>query len=301
MEKKKGNLYHSPFTNFKDCRNKLINLAGQSCKYILMLDDTYIVKGNLRYFLNNVRGDQFSDSFSFYIQSNDVEYSSTRLIKTDRNLKYIYKIHEVIQKDNNNNVIIPIDDAYIFDGRFDYMETRTTSRKSFDLKLLYEELEENPNDPRTHYYLAQTYKCIEDHQNAFKWYMERVNHPNPGFIQEKIDATFEAARTANFYLNMDWNICEKLYLDSYELDKTRADALYFIGMHYYLQNDFNKTYIYLKKVFETGYPAHCQYSLKPTLYFHFLPKFLAKICYQLKDYELGLQASKTFLLKSFCK
>ena len=46
-----------------------------------MLDDTYIIKGNLRYFLNEVRGDQLSDSFTVYIQSNDVSYGSNRIIK----------------------------------------------------------------------------------------------------------------------------------------------------------------------------------------------------------------------------
>ena len=55
--KKKGNLYQEPFINFRESRNRCLDLAGKKCKYTIMLDDTYIIKGNLRHFLNEVRGD----------------------------------------------------------------------------------------------------------------------------------------------------------------------------------------------------------------------------------------------------
>jgi len=260
-----------------------------------MLDDTYVIGGNLRKFLTETRGDQFSDSFTLYIKSEDVEYGSNRILKTNRKLKYLYKIHEVIQSENNNNVIIPITAAFIEDRRFDYMEKRTMDRKQLDLKLLYEELEEDPDNPRTHYYLAQTYNILGDGENAFKWFTERVNHKKEGFLQEKVDAAFEGARIANFKLNLSWDIVEPLYLNAYELDKERPDALYFIGIHYYLKNDMKKAYGYFKKAFEIGYPIHRQYSLKPTLSFHFLPKFLTKTCYHILDNKLGEQSAEFFL------
>uniref|UniRef100_A0A6C0JZ61 Glycosyltransferase 2-like domain-containing protein n=1 Tax=viral metagenome TaxID=1070528 RepID=A0A6C0JZ61_9ZZZZ len=293
--KKKGYLYQEPFINFKEGRNRLLELAETSCKYTLMLDDTFVIGGNLRKFLTETRGDQFSTSFSLYIKSDDLEYASNRILKTNRKLKYLYKIHEVIQPENNNNVIIPIADAFIEDRRFDYMEKRTMDRKQQDLKLLYEELEEDHDNPRTHYYLAQTYNILNDYENAFKWFMERVNHKHEGFIQEKVDAAFEGARVANFKLNLSWNIVEPLYLNAYELDKERPDSLYFIGIHYYLKNDFQKAYGYFKKAFEIGYPDHKQYSLKPTISFHFLPFFLTKTCYHTLDNKLGEQSAEFFL------
>jgi predicted O-methyltransferase YrrM len=293
--KKCGNLYQEPFINFRDSRNRLIELAGKRCKYILMLDDTYRMEGNLRGFLNDMRADQMSDSLSLYIKSDDVEYSSNRIIKTNRDLKYLYRIHEVIQEHNNMNVIIPNYEANILDGRFEYMEERTHNRKQLDLKLLYEELEEDPDNPRTHYYLAQTYNLLGDHENCYKWYLARMNHPKSGFLQEKVDAVFEAARQANFSLNRPWPECEELYLKAYELDKTRPDSIYFLGIHYYLEGSRQIAYNYFKKGFELGYPVHCQYGLKPTLSYHFLPKFLTELCYEFKNYELGEQSAKFFL------
>lgn len=293
--KKKGELIEMPFQNFRDNRNALLDAAGDWCKYTLMLDDTYVVEGNLREFLNIVRGDQFSDSFSIFIKSDDMEYGSNRLLKTYRKIRYLYKIHEVIDPKYNKNVIIPMKHAYLDDRRFDYMEKRTMDRKDLDLKLLYEELEEDPDNPRTHYYLGQTYNLLGDYENAFKWFKARVEHNNTGFIQEKVDAAFEMARIANFRLKRPWEECLEYYNRCFELDKTRPEAMYFIGMNHYLKDDFETAFSYLKKAFEIGYPMHCQYSLKPTLSFYFCPKFITTLSYQLKEYELGYKASQLFL------
>jgi len=296
--KKKGDLYQEPFINFRDSRNRLLELAGTTCKFTLMLDDTYSINGDLRCFLNDVRGDQVADSFTLYIKSDDVEYGSNRILKTDRKLKYKFKIHEVIQDNDNMNVVVPFLMANIMDGRFDYMEERTMNRKELDLKLLYEEVKDDPDNPRSFYYLAQTYNLLEEYDKAYFYFLKRANHPVQGFIQEKIDAVFEAARIANFKLQKPWPECEALYLKAYQLDPSRPDSLYFLGIHFYLDGDRRNAFEYFKRAFEIGYPIHCQYSLKPTLSFHFLPKFLTQLCYEFLDFQLGEKCARLFLEKN---
>ena len=293
--KKNGNLYQEPFINFRDSRNRLLDLAGTSCKYNIMLDDTYVVHGDLRTFLTEVRGDQYATSFTLYIQSHDTQYGSNRIIKSNSGLRYIHTIHEVITDKDNINVVIPESKAMIDDRRFDYMEKRTQERKQLDLKLLYEEVDKNPEDPRAYYYLAQTYNLLEDYENSYKYFLKRAEFTNSGFIQERVDALFEAARIANFKLNRPWSECLSLYEKCYKVDESRPESLYFIGIHYYLEGSYKKAFPYLKKGFEIGYPTHCQYSLKPTLSYHFLPKFLTRICYNLEEYAIGESASKFFL------
>ena len=292
--KKKGNLYQEPFINFRDSRNRCLELAGKTCKFITMLDDTYVIEGKLREFLNEVRGDQRSNSFTLYIKSDDTIYGSNRIIKSKSELRYVHRIHEVISDKNNINIVIPKEISLIDDRRFDYMEKRTMERKQLDLKLLFEEVEENPHDPRAYYYLAQTYNLLEDYEKSFYYFTKRAEFTNSGFVQERVDALFESARIANFKLNKPWSECEELYNKCYKADESRPEALYFIGVHYYLENNFNKAFGYFKKAFEIGFPIHCQYSLKPTLSYHFLPKFLCKICYELKEYDLGKQSAELF-------
>ena len=172
------------------------------------------------------------------------------------------------------------------------------SRKQLDLQLLYEEVEDDPTNPRSYYYLAQTYNLLEQYDKTYYYFLKRAEFTNSGFIQERVDALFEAARTANFKLNKPWSECLALYEKCYKVDESRPDAIYFIGVHYYLENDFETAYKYFKLGFEIGFPSHCQYSLKPTISFHFLPKFLAKICYQMGNYKLGEAAAELFLLKN---
>jgi len=293
--KKKGQLFQEPFINFRDSRNRCLELAGKTCKFITMLDDTYVIEGKLREFLNEVRGDQRSNSFTLYIKSDDTIYGSNRIIKSKSELRYVHRIHEVISDKNNINIVIPKEISLIDDRRFDYMEKRTMERKQLDLKLLFEEVEENPHDPRAYYYLAQTYNLLEDYEKSFYYFTKRAEFTNSGFVQERVDALFESARIANFKLNKPWSECEELYNKCYKADESRPEALYFIGVHYYLENNFNKALGYFKKAFEIGFPIHCQYSLKPTLSYHFLPKFLCKICYELKEYDLGKQSAELFL------
>jgi glycosyltransferase involved in cell wall biosynthesis len=59
-----------------------------------------------------------------------------------------------------------------------------------------------------------------------------------------------------------------------------------------------KAFEYFKKGFDLGYPIHAQYSLKPTLSFHFLPKFLTQICYELGQHVVGEKAAEFFLLNN---
>ena len=296
--KKNGELYEEPFINFRDSRNRLLDLAGTSCKYIIMLDDTYVIEGDLRSFLNETRGDQLSDSYTIHIKSEDTVYGSNRIIKSDTGLRYVHTIHEVISDKNNVNIVIPAEIVAINDGRFDYMEKRTNDRKHLDLELLFEEVRISPHDPRAYYYLAQTYNCLNDHENTLKYFLKRAEFPNSGFHQEYVDALFEAARTMNFKLNRPWSECEEMYNRCYMADPSRPEALYFIGIHYYLEGgmlNIKIAYEKFKKAYQIGFPIHCQYSLKPTLSYHFLPKFLTKICYDLEDYDLGKDAAYFFL------
>ncbi len=295
INKKEGNLYEEPFINFRDSRNRLLDLAGTECKYIVMLDDTYILKGDIRSFLKEIRSDQTADSFSLFIESNDTKYGSNRIIKSNTGLRYKFRIHEIINDKDNLNIIVPFNKAYILDERFDYMEKRTMDRKKLDIQLLYEELEENPHEPRTYYYLGQTYNLMNNYDKAFYYLMKRSDICNSGFIQERIDATFEAARIANFKLNKPWEEVEQLYLKTFKMDESRPESIYFIGIHYYLENNYSLAHKYFKQAFHIGFPEHCQYGLKPTLSFYYLPKFLCETCYYFDEYELGLESCKLFI------
>ena len=94
-----GNLYFSEFIDFSQARNKSLELSSGSCKYIIVLDDSYCIHGGLelRKILKN------SDDRAFRIKIGRLnnksvidDYYSCRIIKTSENLRYVDRIHEYI-------------------------------------------------------------------------------------------------------------------------------------------------------------------------------------------------------------
>ena len=296
--KKKGKLYQEPFINFRDSRNRCLDLAGTDCKYNLMLDDTYITDNKLRIFLNEVRGDQNADSFSIFVKSDDVEYLSNRITKVSKKLRYIYTMHEIIQDKDNMNVGVPLQACHIFDRSTAFMKNRSDERKDYDLKCLFEMIIEYPDEPRHIFYIAQSYKMMKQYKLAAEYYYKRAFHIVDGFDQEKMDALFEYTRISQIELKMDWDKCEKMYKKCSEWQPTRPEGDYMIGIHYYTIGDKKTAFEYLKKAHKIGFPYHQQYSLKPTLSFLFIPYYMADLCYEFKDYQLGLECCILYIEKN---
>lgn len=298
----RGELFQEPFINFRDSRNRCLDLAGKNSKFIIMLDDTYIIQRNLRGFLKKVRGDQFGESFGIFIHSKDMEYSSNRIIKTVYNLRYMYKIHEVIQE--NKCIMVPKQDGWVFDAINEYMDKRTADRKQLDFKLLQESITEESENPRHLYYMAQTYVCVKDYENAYKYFLRRFYHSKDGFFQEKFDAGFEAARIAQYQLNKPWEECLFLYNETEKVDPKRPEPSYFIGIYHYTQKNFKEAYRYILKAYRLGYPEYAQFSLKPSLSFYFVPKLLTELSYSMKSeepdaFKIGLEVSEFFLKSNY--
>jgi len=293
--KKEGELYREPFINFRDSRNRLLDLAGTECKFNVMLDDTYIVRGDLRAFLTETRSDQYSSSFQVMVHSDDFVYGSNRITKSACGLRYIHKIHEIINDKGNTIVLIPEDRAWIEDIRTDEMHRRSMDRKQSDIVLLLEELEDDPQDPRTYYYLGQTYAQIGDFEKAMHFFLERCRFVDSGFSQERVDSMIEAARIASHRLGRPWEECEPMFMEAHRMDPRRPEGPYFVGVHYFDIGDIGRAYRHLKTAFEIGFPEVCQFSLRPTLSFHFAPKLLARCCYSVNDFRTGEACTAFFL------
>lgn len=294
LKVKKGKLYEEPFINFRDSRNRCLELAGKSCKFNIMIDDTYVINGNVREFLGFIRSDQFADSYNIFINSNGNIYGSDRVLKSDKNLKYVDDIHEIIQQHDNVVVQLPLDQLWIDDVQSDYMKKRTRDRKQYDLKLLEGMIKKNPERPRTYYYITQTYCELQMWDKAFEYAQKRIAHAQKGYEEEITECYLICGNIAEHEFKWDWNKCEQIYLNCYDHDKTKADPLYCIGTHYMDINDRDTAYNYLKKAFELGVSRTATSNLRMDIYNKLLPCILSPLCYQMEDYELGQLATERY-------
>lgn len=295
FKNKRGNLYEESFINFRDSRNRALELAGTDCFFNIMLDDTYVLNGNIREFLEFVRGDDVVDSYSITIDNCiDIQYISNRITKSSRGLKYINLMHEIIQSENNLNVQIPLNYGCIIDINSGYMKNRTSNRKNQDIEILKKMYEDDPNDSRTLYYLGDSYIGLQEWDKAIGYFRQRISHPNVGYRDEVQDSLYYIAVISHFYLNVEWEKCHQLFLNCYNFDQTRVESLYFIGKYYLNIGNISLGFMYLKKAFETGIP-NITMSFRKNIYYYHIPFELLQHCYNQKEYLLGEKCCERIL------
>jgi glycosyltransferase involved in cell wall biosynthesis len=292
LKNKKGNLYQEEFKGFKNSRNRCLDLAGDSCVFKIMLDDTYIIKGNLRSFLTNYRFDKNAESFSIYIKT-DVQYVSNRITYSKYNLRYIYDLHEVIEP--NQSYLIPENISYITenDDTNNYMKNRTIKRKESDLKILFDEYNKNPSNHRHPYYIAETYLCMERWKEAFEWYEKRSKYQSD-LVEETQDSLYKMAFISEI-LNYDWKDTCQLYLNAFQFMPTRPESMYMLGEHYLKTNQLDVAFLFYSKAFEClQYINDFQMNVKINMYHNHVPFKLLSLCYP-RNTELGLRCCKHLL------
>ena len=293
LKNKRGELYQEPFINFRDSRNRLLELAGEACFFNIMLDDTYVLNGDIRQFLDFARGDNIVDSYSLVIDGTDTLYTSNRVTKSSRKLKYENLLHEIIQSVNNINCSVPYKCGFIYDKISGYMNNRTKARKQSDLTILFNMQKEDPTEPRTYYYIADSFLGLKDWSNALEWFMKRVDIGG-GFSSEIQDSLYYIAVIKDMYIKHPWEECEDSYLKCYNADPTRSESLYFIGLHYHNIGIYDKAFIYWKKAYELGIPQITM-SFRKDIYNFYIPKDFASLCYNMGEYKLGEEAARKTL------
>lgn len=181
LSKVPGNLYSIDFEDFSQARNKSIELSSKTCKYSIILDDSYYIMGGdlLRQKL------QKSKTKAFIIKigtlSNNVltnYYFSTRIFKTSAGYKYKYRVHEFLQVKLKEMEDIIDDKIFIDDIETVEHKNRSVIRYKNDIRLLLLDLKEYPTEPRIIYYLAKTNYQIENLDDALLYFKKLQNLKN---------------------------------------------------------------------------------------------------------------------------
>jgi len=293
LKDKEGNLYEEPFINFRDSRNRLLDLAGNDYVFNVMLDDTYVLKGSIRETLFFFRSTRHS-SLSVIVNSTDLHYASCRITRSQKKYRYKYRLHEIIDSGDEKSILLPDYSIYIEDYADEYMNNRTLERKKYDLQILFEDLKEYDNDPRVIYYIAETYLCMKDYENAVKYYnlrAETKDTENAGYGDEIQDALYKSAVLSKDHLNAPWDKSLIALLNTYEYDKKRPDALFVIGLEYENRNEKLLAYNFMKSSFMLGSNPPIQMNKKVDMYNRHIPEYLIPYCYHFKDYQCGYEAS----------
>ncbi len=113
-----------------------------------------------------------ANSFLVLLQNENksLQFYTQRLFKAHKGIRFEGAVHEAINQ--GSSIAVP-EDTYILWKPSAFGAEKSRQRWSRDLQLLLQDIQEHPKNSRTAFYLAQTYECLGDLQNAEIWYTKR--------------------------------------------------------------------------------------------------------------------------------
>jgi len=290
----KGKLYEEEFIDFATTRNRSLELSSKTCKYTIILDDSYIINGGnkLRKLLKNSKSKCFSIKIGNlkdnYLQN---DYFSNRIIKTSENLQYIYKVHEYINIDKKNVHIIDDPDIFINDIETMEHKNRTVNRYNKDIELLLSDLKEKPNDYHLLYYLGKTYYNLENYDNACKYFkiLEKSNHTEYLF-SSKYDFYNSLFRKNNNLIEFKNNL-----LSIENKFTNRKEIKYKLAIIFKNENDIETADKYISSIVTANKPILIKTILENNIYDFLIPYMFLEIKLQLGEINFVIPYLKKLL------
>jgi len=160
------------------------------------------------------------------------------------------------------------------------------------VEFLLREHDADPSNARTVFYLAQTYDCLEDLDNACVWYEKRVEMP--GWDEENFVACYRLAQVYDRLGHWDLALC--YYIKAYGLRPCRAEPLIKLAEHYWKTQNPALCFLFAKRACELPYPDQELLTVDKQLYLFKRYDLLGIAAWYEHEYALGEEAVRQALV-----
>ena len=234
-----GELHERPWRNFGHNRSEALTLAQGHGDYIWVMDadDTVVGTPDFGGLSADVYAMRIRDSFTY------CTYWRRQLFRDGMRWRYEGVVHEYAH----------CDDPFVeerLDGEY-YIESRRLGARNLDPQkyardrdLLLAEVERNPDDARSVFYLSQSYFNLGDFANAREWAARRVEMG--GWDEEVYYAMFQVAESMS-RLGAPWPEVQDAYLRAWEFRPTRAEPLHAIAYRYRTDQRYQLGYLFAER------------------------------------------------------
>ncbi|HEX4106541.1 MAG TPA: glycosyltransferase [Solirubrobacteraceae bacterium] len=166
-----GELHERPWQNFGHNRSELLRLAQDKADYLLLLDADWTIELRKPDALAGLGAECYLVRHE-HVPAGDFELYNRHLVTGRREWRYLGVTHEYIVTDGD--VSTERVDGVVIVNHADGGVGRA-QRWRQDAELLEAEDERNPDDPRTIFYLAQTYRDLGETDRAVGLYERRAS------------------------------------------------------------------------------------------------------------------------------
>jgi glycosyltransferase involved in cell wall biosynthesis len=235
-----GTLHDVPWVNFGHNRTQVLLRAKGTADYLLILDADLVLHVSAPF-----KQKLTAEAYDLRYQGG-LDYVNTRLVSTRHQWRYIGVTHEYIMSPTCHSFTELPEVSLI-----DFGDGGNKSDKfQRDVRLLTASLQENPNNPRDAFYLAQSYRDLADFGPATYWYDKRSKMV--GWDEETWYAAYQVGAMQD-KIGIKWSQVQQSYLDAFAMRPTRLEPIYQIVEHYRANNQPSLGYLF-GTVWGAGFP-----------------------------------------------
>ncbi len=293
-----GHVIEELFIDFATSRNHALEAVSNifpNATFILMPDAEWYMHNiqGLRLFCNQNKYD-CQMSYLVSIKNATSSFYTPRLLRCNSGIQFVGCVHEV--PNHVTRVKLP-DDIYFEWRPTQKGQSKTAWRWQRDRDLLLKEYEKNPFDARTLFYLAQTYECLSDWENAHIFYEKRsfIN----GWDEENYMTLYRLGNVAWHRIAKDsQGLCPDLvtyYLKAFAMRPQRAEPLIQIAWYYLSKKNMHVAYLFAARAVQIPYPENDILLVDKSLYDFMRYNILSKCAWSIGEYEVSKEAMRKIL------
>jgi glycosyltransferase involved in cell wall biosynthesis len=170
--------FTAEWRGFGPARTQLLEHARPFCDYTLMLDADHVLH------IDGERPELTADAYMLRVRG-PLEWRLPLLTRTQHPFEYRGVAHSYLHSD------VPVRTDNLDWLSIDGGPGATREKLEGDRRLLEQAFLDDPHDTRTVFYLAQTYRDLDEPDLAIRFYLMRANMPG-GYDEERYFARYQA-------------------------------------------------------------------------------------------------------------
>ena len=263
-----GELVERPWVDFGHNRTEALTLAATRADYVLVIDADEQLVIEPGFSAESLTADAYRLTSRYGSQ----QYARTHVMSSRLPWQYAGVVHEYAHCEGAGPA--PLLSTLRVEVHHDGARSRDPQTYRRDALLLEASLLEDPDNDRTVFYLAQSYRDAGDLELALRHYRARLTMG--GWPDEVWYARYQIARLRQAQ-GCEWGSVVADYLAAFESMPDRAEPLYRLGTHFSLLGNDQVAHLFLARAIAIPRPTHERLFVDADTYDHLLPLAYAEV------------------------
>ena len=245
-----GEVIQRPWVNFGYNRSEVAMLTRNKADYSIMLDADFLVR------LNGFnKKDLVDDQYDVIIKWFGTSFYNPLLFSNRLAWKSVGCVHEYWYAEGIKTR------SKLTTLYFDHERHGPARPKGInDIELLEQGVKDEPNNPRYHFYLANTYRDVGEYEKAIETFNKRIEMK--GWDEEVFYSKYQIGLC--FELLGEIEAAKVSYLSAWEYRPTRAEPLWRLAALCRKNAEYRQAYLFANRGMEIPFPNDIIFVDRPT-------------------------------------